>query len=81
MYGMTSQIRTSISVSVAANIAEGYGRDQTRRHLSQFLRIAQGSLKELETHLQSYRLALVSLLMRVEAIGCSGEISMPLEAT
>ena len=49
MYGMTSQIRRA-SVSVAANIAEGYGRDQTGVFV-QFLRIAQGSLKELETHL------------------------------
>ena len=49
MYGMTSQIRRA-AVSIAANIAEGYGRDQTGLFV-QFLRIAQGSLKELETHL------------------------------
>ena len=48
-YGLTSQIRRA-SVSVAANIAEGHGRDGTA-HFVQFLRIAQGSLKELETHL------------------------------
>lgn len=48
-YGMTSQIRRS-AVSIGANIAEGYGREHTGSFV-QFLRIAQGSLKELETHL------------------------------
>ena len=48
LYGLTSQIRRA-SVSVAANIAEGYGRDNTGNFV-QFLRISQGSLKELETH-------------------------------
>ena len=48
IYGMTSQIRRA-SVSIAANIAEGYGRDSTGSFVN-FLRIAQGSLKELETH-------------------------------
>ena len=49
VYGMTAQIRRS-AASIAANIAEGHGRDGTA-HFVQFLRIAQGSLKELETHL------------------------------
>jgi four helix bundle protein len=49
MYGMTSQIRRA-AVSVPANIAEGYGREYRQEYI-QFLRIAQGSLKELETHL------------------------------
>ena len=49
IYGMTAQIRRA-AVSVAANIAEGYGRDQTGSFI-QFLRIAQGSARELETHL------------------------------
>ena len=48
-YGLTSQIRRS-SASIAANIAEGYGRETTATFI-QFLRVAQGSLKELETHL------------------------------
>jgi four helix bundle protein len=47
-YGMTSQIRRA-SISVAANIAEGHGRENTKTFI-QFLRISQGSLKELETH-------------------------------
>ena len=49
LYGMTSQIRRA-SVSIAANIAEGYGRKHKGEYI-QFLYIAQGSLKELETHL------------------------------
>jgi four helix bundle protein len=49
VYGMTSQIRRA-AVSVAANIAEGHGREHSGSFV-QFLRIAQGSLKELETHL------------------------------
>jgi len=49
LYGMTTQARRA-SVSIAANIAEGYGR-KTRGEYIQFLYIAQGSLKELETHL------------------------------
>ena len=48
-FGMTSQIRRA-AVSVPANIAEGHGRENTRTFV-QYLRIAQGSLKELETHL------------------------------
>ncbi|KAF0187253.1 MAG: hypothetical protein FD124_3326 [Alphaproteobacteria bacterium] len=48
LYGMTSQMRRA-SVSIAANIAEGHGREHTKPFI-QFLRIAQGSLKELETH-------------------------------
>ncbi|MBW2077998.1 MAG: four helix bundle protein [Deltaproteobacteria bacterium] len=49
MFGMTSQIRRS-SAAIPANIAEGWGRSGTKEYI-QFLRIAQGSLKELETHL------------------------------
>jgi four helix bundle protein len=46
---MTSQIRRA-SASIAANIAEGNGRENTGSFV-QFLRVSQGSLKELETHL------------------------------
>jgi four helix bundle protein len=48
-FGLTAQIRRA-AASIPANIAEGYGRDQTGSYVH-FLRIAQGSCKELETHL------------------------------
>ena len=46
-YGLTAQMRRAC-VSVPANIAEGCGRETTGAYI-QFLRVAQGSLKELET--------------------------------
>jgi four helix bundle protein len=49
LFGLTSQIRRS-AASIAANIAEGHGRENTGSFV-QFLRVAQGSLKELEAHL------------------------------
>jgi four helix bundle protein len=50
MFGLAAQIRRA-AASIPANIAEGHGRENTQSFI-QYLRIAQGSLKELETHLQ-----------------------------
>ena len=47
MYGLTGQMRRA-AVSVAANIAEGNGR-QHRRDYANFVSNSNGSLRELET--------------------------------
>jgi four helix bundle protein len=48
-FALANQIRRSAS-SIPANIAEGAGRGHTREYLHS-LKIALGSLNELETHL------------------------------
>jgi four helix bundle protein len=49
LFGLTSQMRRA-AASVPANVAEGHGRENTGNFV-QHLRVSQGSLKELETHL------------------------------
>jgi four helix bundle protein len=53
IYGLTSQIRRA-GVSIASNIAEGYGRG-SRGQFKQFLAIALGSYMELQTQLMIAR--------------------------
>lgn len=48
MFGLTNQIRRAAS-SVPANIAEGWAR-HNNNEFAYFLRIAHGSLRELESH-------------------------------
>jgi four helix bundle protein len=47
-FGLTSQIRRA-AASITGNIAEGQGRESTGYYI-QSLRVSQGSLKELESH-------------------------------
>lgn len=50
LYGLTGQIRRC-AVSIPSNIAEGYGRNSTTDYV-RFLRIAIGSLYELQTQME-----------------------------
>ncbi|MBK5209130.1 MAG: four helix bundle protein [Flavobacteriaceae bacterium] len=47
VYGLQSQMKRA-AVSIPSNIAEGYGRNYTQNYI-QFIKIARGSLLELET--------------------------------
>jgi len=49
IYGLQSQMKRA-AVSIPSNIAEGYGRNYTQNYI-QFLKIARGSLLELETQI------------------------------
>lgn len=49
LYGLISQLRRS-AISIPSNIAEGRSRG-TKKDFCQFLRIALGSLSELDTQL------------------------------
>lgn len=53
LYGLASQMRRA-AVSVPSNIAEGHARTGTREFLHH-LSIAQGSLAEVETHVEIAR--------------------------
>lgn len=58
-YGLTAQMRRA-TVSIPSNIAEGYGRDKPG-YIAQFLRVALGSTRELETQIKlAVRLKLVT---------------------
>lgn len=48
-FGLTSQLRRA-ATSVPANIAEGYGRETGKNYI-QFIKIARGSLYELDTYI------------------------------
>ena len=78
-FGLTSQLRRA-SVSVASNIAEGYGRS-TRGKYVQFLGHARGSVCEVETQLViADALGFASDRSRKEAAGLCEECGRMLVA-
>ena len=52
-FGLVAQLRRA-AVSIASNVAEGYGRNSTRE-LHQFVGMARGSLAEVDTQLEIAR--------------------------
>ena len=78
-YGLTSQIRRAC-VSIPANIAEGYGRESAGAYAQQ-LRIAQGSLKEFETHVElAHRIGMVDESILSKFLKSSEEIGKMLRS-
>jgi four helix bundle protein len=78
-FGLTNQLRRA-SVSVASNIAEGYGRSTTGEYL-QFLGHARGSNCEVQTQLViSKALGFGSEELLHQADSLSGEVSRMLVA-
>src|SRR5690606_39048836 len=68
LYGLTSQLRRS-SASIAANIAEGCGRN-TRREFARFLHIAMGSTSETADFLVlAHDLGYLSVVLYCELAG------------
>jgi four helix bundle protein len=78
-FGLTNQLRRA-SVSVASNIAEGYGK-ATRGEYVQFLGHARGSISEIQTQLViSKALSMGSDQIRTSAEDLSEQVSRMLVA-
>ena len=74
MYGLVNQLRRA-AVSVPSNLAEGQGRG-AGRDFAQFVRIARGSVQEVETQLLiAERLGLVTSDQTKDALGIADEVS------
>ena len=78
-YALSSQMRRA-AVSVPSNIAEGRSRN-TRKDFTHFLRIAYGSVSELETQLLlANRLKLSNTIHHASALSLLSEVSRMLHA-
>ncbi|MBN1489630.1 MAG: four helix bundle protein [Phycisphaerae bacterium] len=72
-FGLTSQLRRC-AVSVPSNIAEGYARNSSGDYV-RFLRVAAGSLYEMETQIEVAKNLGYLDAVRFEAtVGSTGEI-------
>src|SRR5271154_4767144 len=79
VFGLTGQLRRA-GVSVASNIAEGYGRSSTGEY-KQFLGMARGSILEVQTQLAiSRELDFGEVEARTRALGLSEEVGKMLAA-
>jgi four helix bundle protein len=71
IYTLTAQLRRA-AISIPSSIAEGQGR-QSRREFRNFLRIAHGSLREVETQIllaEPLRYVDASATIRLMQISC-----------
>src|SRR5207237_8348713 len=73
-FGLSSQIQRA-SVSVMANIAEGFGR-HSDKEFANFLNMAHGSVSEVQSHLYvALDLAYINQMSFTELNGLLGEVS------
>jgi len=73
-YGLRNQIQRA-SVSIMANIAEGFGR-RSDKEFANFLNMAHGSVSEVQSHLYvALDLAYINQMSFTELNGLLGEVS------